>query len=62
MKSDEPLTDIILAFDEGAEIHGYRATGNTIEFFGKNGETLTPSYTAIGSGYRRILGKYKLRR
>lgn len=59
MKSNERLTDLILAFDEGAEIHGYRVTGDAIEFFGRNGETLTPSYSAIGSGYERDSGKYK---
>jgi hypothetical protein len=59
MKSRERLTNVLLSFDEGAVIHGYRSNGETIEFFGKNGETLTPTYAAVGSGYERDSGKFK---
>lgn len=59
MKTRERLTDIIMSFDEGAEIHGYRQNGETIEFYGKDGEPLTPSYAAIGAGYERDSGKFK---
>lgn len=59
MKKRERLTDIVFSFDERAEIHGYRVVGETIEFFGQNGELLTPAYAAIGSGYERDSGKFK---
>jgi hypothetical protein len=59
MKTKERLTDIVVSFDEGAVIYGYRSSGEAIEFFGKNGEPLTPSYAAIGSGYERASGKFK---
>ena len=58
-KSKERLTEILLSFDEGAEIHGYREVGGTIEFVGENGEPLTPSYAAIGSGYEKNSGSFK---
>ena len=48
-----------MSFDEGAVIYGYRLNGETIEFLGKDGEPLTPSYAAIGAGYERDFGKYK---
>lgn len=59
-KSKERLTNILMSFDEGAEIHGYRETRGTIEFFGKDGTALTPSYAAVGPGYERDSGKFKL--
>jgi hypothetical protein len=59
MKSRERLTDVLLSFDDGAVIYGYRTDGNAIEFFGANGERLTPSYAAVGSGYERASGKFK---
>jgi|JI10StandDraft_1071094.scaffolds.fasta_scaffold88362_2 hypothetical protein len=59
MKSRERLTDIILSFDEGAVIYGYRLNGESIEFFGKDREPLKPSYAAMGAGYERDSGKYK---
>ena len=59
MKTEDRLTDVILSFDEGAEISGYRTVKNTVEFFGKDGERLTPSYAAVGSGYERASGKFK---
>jgi hypothetical protein len=48
-----------MSFDEGVVIYGYRLDGETIEFFGKDGEPLTPSYAAVGAGYARDSGKYK---
>ena len=59
MKTKERLTDILFSFDERAEIHGYREVGGTIEFFGKNGEPLIPSYAAVGAGYEKNSGNYK---
>ncbi len=59
MKSRERLTDLLLSFDEGAVIHGYRVSGDTIELIGENGQVLKPSYAAIGSGYERDSGKFK---
>ncbi len=59
MKSKERLTDILLSFDAGAVIYGYRSDGASLELFGKDGETLTPSYAAVGIGYERDSGKYK---
>lgn len=59
MKSRERLTDIVMSFDEGAVIYGYRLNGEAIAFFGKDGEPLIPSYAAIGVGYERDSGKYK---
>ena len=59
MKSRERLTDVLMSFDEGAVIYGYRVNGESIEFFGKDGEILTPSFAAIGAGYERDSGKYK---
>lgn len=41
MKSRERLTDIVMSFDEGAVIYGYRLNGEAIAFFGKDG--LLPS-------------------
>ncbi len=59
MKSKERLTDILVSFDEGAMIYGYRTDGETITLLGKDGENLTPSYAAVGTGYERDSGKFK---
>lgn len=53
------LTDLVFSFEERATIHGIRNLGNRIEFFGSNGESITPSYVAIGAGHNRESGKYK---
>ncbi len=59
MKSKERLTEVEISFDERTEIHGYRVTGDTIEFIGKDGVPLVPAYAAVGSGYERGSGKFK---
>lgn len=59
MKTRERLTEVLMSFDEGAVIYGYRQSGDAIEFIGKDGQVLTPSYGAVGSGYQRESGKFK---
>ena len=59
MKTNERLTDVLISFEDGAVIYGYRSNGTKIEFLGANGERLTPSYAAVGSGYERASGKFK---
>ena len=59
MKSRERLAEVLMSFDEGAVIYGYRQSGDTIEFIGKDGQVLIPSYAAVGSGYQRESGKFK---
>ena len=59
MKSRERMAELLLSFDEGAVIHGYRISGDTIELIGDHGQVLIPSYAAVGSGYHRDSGKFK---
>ncbi len=59
MITKKRLTDLVFSFNEGTTIHGIRDVGNRIEFFGRNGESITPRYVAIGSGHERTSGKYK---
>jgi hypothetical protein len=59
MITGKRLTDLVFSFRERTTIHGIRDLGNRIEFFGPNGESITPSYVAIGTGHDRVSGKYK---
>jgi hypothetical protein len=58
-KSHERVTDFLLSFEHAVEIHGYRVSDNSIEFFGEDGHALIPSFAAVGSGYERASGKFK---